>query len=306
MSSASLAHPHSVTTHSSLRQKLSIPKIRTRAVSDSNTSPSSPRSVMCSPLSKGPSSPQSDWSMPTDAASMFPNRSSSPPVHPYDNPELPGTRTRDSIYPKSFVSFDTKSEESFSRRTSAATLTPSLAASNSLATPPHQIASSKAESRARDRDRDREISRPIPLPSQNFDPDPKLRENAASILGWETPVAFPLISLEEARAQRLLKQLNPSTGSSPVVPQPDSDSDVAPSLYDNGGDGDRSSATSIASESDIVVHNIVPVRPCLGHLVPLYPPRLTLRRTGKTTLMQSQISFSRQAGNESITLPRRL
>ena len=223
MSSASLAHPHSVTTHSSLRQKLSIPKIRTRAVSNSNTSPSSPRSVMCSPLSKGPSSPRSDWSVPTDAASMFPNRSPSPPSHPYANPELSRTRTRDSVYPKSFVSFDTQSEESFSRSTSAATLTSSVATSNSLATPPHQIASSKAKFRARDRDRDREISGPIPLPSQNFDSDPKLRENVVSIPGWkeQTPVAFSLISLEEARAQRRLTQLDPSIGSSPVVPQPE-------------------------------------------------------------------------------------
>lgn len=217
MSSASLVHPHPITTQTSIRQKLSLPKIRTRTASNSNASPCSPRSVMSSPFSKGPSSPREDWNVPADAASMFPNRSPSPPSHPYANPELSRTRTRDSIYPKSFVSFDTQSEESFSRSTSAATLTSSAATSNSLATPPHQIASSKTKFRARDK----EISGPIPLPSQNVDLDPKLRENVIAIPGWQgTQATFSLISLEEARAQRRLTQMDP-VGSSPIVPQPE-------------------------------------------------------------------------------------
>ena len=219
VSSASLIHPQPVTAQTPLRQKLSLPKIRTRAMSNSNPSPSSPRSVMYSPSSKGPSSPRSDWSVPTDTVSMFPNRSPSPASHPYANPELSRTRTRDSLYPKSFVSFDTQSEESFSRSTSAATLTSSATTSNSLATPPHQTTSSKAKSRARDR----EISGPVPLPFQSPDSDPRLRENVAAIPGWQeqSQAAFSLISLEEARAQRRLTQLDSAVGLSSLVSQPE-------------------------------------------------------------------------------------
>lgn len=218
MSSTSLIHSQSVTAQTSLRQKLSLPKIRTRAASN-NASPSSPHSAMCSPLSKGPSSPRSDWSVPTDAASMFPHRSPSPASHPYANPELSRTGTRDSLYPKSFVSFDTQSEESFSRSTSAATLTSSATTSNSLATPPHQSASSKAKSRARNK----EISGPVLLPLQNPDYDPRLRENVSAIPGWkeQSQVAFSLISLEEARAQRRLTQLDSAVGLSSLVSQPE-------------------------------------------------------------------------------------
>ena len=219
MSSTSLA-PHSAATQSSLRQKLSLPKIRTRTPSSSNTSPSSPRSVMYSPFSKGPPSPLSEnWNAPTDAASIFTNRSPSPVSHPYANPELSRTRTRDSVYPKSFVSFDTQSEESFPRSASIATLTSSATTSNSLVTPPHQIVSSIAKSRARDR----EISGPIPLPSQNVASDSRLRENISTIPGWQeqTQTAFSLITLEEARAQRRLTQLDPIVGLSSAVPQPE-------------------------------------------------------------------------------------
>ena len=217
MSSASLVPPQSATTHTSLRQKLSIPKIRSRTVSNS---PSSPRSVMYSPLSKGPPSPGSEhWNPPTDTAAVFTNRSPSPVSHPYANPELSRARTRDSVYPKSFVSFDTQSEESLSRSTSIATLTSSATTSNSLATPPNQIASSKAKSRARDK----EISGPIPLPSQGVTPDPRLRENIGVIPGWQEQAqsVFSLISLEEARAQRRLTQVDPGTGLTPAVPQPE-------------------------------------------------------------------------------------
>ena len=183
-------------------------------------SPSSPRSIMYSPLSKGPSSPRSEhWNTPTDAASIFTNRSPSPVSHPYANPELSRTRTRDSVYPKSFVSFDTQSEESFPRSMSMATLTSSATTSNSLATSPHQIAFSKAKSRACDK----EISEPMPLHSQNVPPDSGPRENISVIPGWQeqTQTAFSLISLEEARAQRRLTQLGPGTGSSSAVPQPE-------------------------------------------------------------------------------------
>ena len=48
-------------------------------------------------------------------------------------------------------------------------------------------------------------------------------------------------------------------------PRSDSDSDVVPSLFDDDGDDDGGSITSIESESDIVVHNTTPVR----HLPPL-------------------------------------
>jgi len=218
VSSASLVSPQSTLTQTSLRQKLSLPKIRTRAVSSATTSPSSPRSIMYSPLSKGPSSPQSEhWNVPTDAASIFTNRSPSPVSHPYANPELSRVRTRDSIYPKSFVSFDTQSEESFPRSTSLATLT-SATTSNSLATSPHQIVFSKAKSRARER----EISGPMPMPSQKVTSDSRLRENVSVIPGWQeqTQVAFSLISLEEARAQRRLTQLDSSANLSSAVPQP--------------------------------------------------------------------------------------
>ena len=185
-------------------------------MSNSNNSPSSPRSVMCSPLSKAQSSPQPEhWNVPADATSMFPARSPSPASHPYANPELSRTRTRDSIYPKSFVSFDTQSEESLSRSISVATLTSSTTTNNSLATPLHQTASFKARSRTRER----EISGPMPLPAQNVDS----RENISAIPGWQeqTQVAFSLISLEEARAQRRLTQLDPTTGFNPPIPQPE-------------------------------------------------------------------------------------
>ena len=45
----------------------------------------------------------------------------------------------------------------------------------------------------------------------------------------------------------------------------DSGSDIALSPLDDGGDDDRSSMTSIDSESDVVIHNTAPVRssPCL-------------------------------------------
>ena len=217
MSSTSLVSPQSAVTQTSLRQKLSLPKIRTRAASSSTTSPSSPRSVMYSPSPKGPSSPQSDhWNTPTDTASIFTNRSPSPVSHPYANPELSRVRTRDSIYPKSFVSFDTQSEESFPRSTSLATLT-SATTSNSLATSPHQVTFSKAKSRTRER----QISGPMPLPSQKVTSDSRLRENVSAIPGWQeqTQTAFSLISLEEARAQRRLTQLDSSANLCPVVPQ---------------------------------------------------------------------------------------
>ena len=220
MSSASLVSPQPVTTQTSLRQKLSLPKIRTRVASSSTTSPSSPRSVMYSPLSKGPTSPRPEhWNVPTDAASGFMNRSPSPVSHPYANPELSRTRTRDSVYPKSFVSFDTQSEESLPRSTSLATLTSSATTSNSLATPPNQIIPSKAKPRTRNR----EISGPVPLPSQNVPPEPRLRENITVLPGWQeqTQAAFSLISLEEARAQRRLTQMGSGTGLSSAVPQPE-------------------------------------------------------------------------------------
>ena len=175
---------------------------------------------MHSPLSKAPSSPLSEhWNPPTDAASIFTNRSPSPVSHPYANPELSRTRTRDSVYPKSFVSFDTQSEESFPRSASITTLTSSATTSTSLATPPHQIASSTAKSRTRDR----EISGPIPLPSQIVASDPRLRENISVIPGWQeqTQTAFSLITLEEARAQRRLTQLDPTIGLCSAVPQPE-------------------------------------------------------------------------------------
>ena len=221
ISSASLIPPQSATTQTSLRQKLSLPKIRTRAVSGSTTSPSSPRSAMYSPpLSKGPSSPRSEhWNTPTDVASMFADRSPSPISHPYANPELSRTRTRDSVYPKSFVSFDTQSEESFPQSMSMATFPSSAATSNSLTTPPHQSSSSKTKSHPRDR----EISGPMLLPSQNSASDSKVRENFCAIPGWQeqTHTGFSLISLEEARAQRRLTQLDPGAGLSSAVPQPE-------------------------------------------------------------------------------------
>ena len=244
MSSTSLVPTHSVTTQSSLRQKLFLPKIRTRTASNSNTSPSSssPRSVMYSPVSKGPSSPRSEhWNATTDAASIFTNRSPSPVSHPYANPELSRTRTRDSVYPKSFVSFDTQSEESFHRSASIATLTSSATTSNSLAMSPHQIAASTAKSRARER----EISGPIPLPHQNVPSDPKLRENASGIQGWQeqAQAAFSLISLEEARAQRRLTQLDSSTGLSSVVPQPEYSTPPQPRLHTRSfGSGGKAKA----------------------------------------------------------------
>ena len=45
----------------------------------------------------------------------------------------------------------------------------------------------------------------------------------------------------------------------------DSDSDMTPSLYDNNVEDERSSATSVGSESDTIVHNTSPVcsSPCL-------------------------------------------
>ena len=191
-----------------------------------STSSSSPRSIMYSPLSKGPSSPRLEhWNAPTDAASMFMNRSPSPVSHPYANPELSRTRTRDSVYPKSFVSFDTQSEESFPRSMSVATLT-STATSNSLATSSHQVVPSKTKSRARDR----EISGPMPLPSQDVTSDSRLQENISAISGWkeQSQAPFSLISLEEARAQRRLTQLDPSAGLSSAVPQPEYSTPLQP------------------------------------------------------------------------------
>ena len=50
-------------------------------------------------------------------------------------------------------------------------------------------------------------------------------------------------------------------GSPPEVQcSPDSSSGIAPSLFYDSGDDDRSSMTSIDSESDIVSHNTAPVR----------------------------------------------
>ena len=43
----------------------------------------------------------------------------------------------------------------------------------------------------------------------------------------------------------------------------DSNSDGVPSLYDNDEDCDTSSMTSAESESDTIIHNTAPVRPCL-------------------------------------------
>ena len=219
MTSTSLLPPQSTVTQTSVRQKLSLPKIRSRAGSNSTTSSSSPHSTMCSPFSKGPSSPLPErWSAHTDTTPMFSDRSPSPVSHPYANPELSRIRTGDSVYPRSFVSFDTQSEESFPRTTSVTTLTSSPTTSNSLVTPPHQAASSKVKSRARDRD----ISGPMPL-SSHVTPDPRLRENADIIPGWQgqTQTAFSLISLEEARAQRRLTQLDSSTGLCFTPPQPE-------------------------------------------------------------------------------------
>ena len=46
----------------------------------------------------------------------------------------------------------------------------------------------------------------------------------------------------------------------------DSGSDSTPSLYDNNGDEERSSATSVGSESDTIIHNTTPV----GSLLPFF------------------------------------
>ena len=229
MSSTSLVPPQSTTTQTSVRQKLSLPKISTRAVSNYTTSSSSPRSTVCSPLSMGPSSPLPEhWNAHTDTTSMFTDRSPSPVSHPYANPELSRILTGDSVYPQSFVSFDTQSEESFPRTTSLATLTSSPTTTNSLATPFHQIASSKVKSRTRDR----EISGPMPLLSQNVTPDSRLRENVGTIPGWQeqTQTAFSLISLEEARAQRRLTQLDSSTGLCFAAQQPEYSTPPQPRL----------------------------------------------------------------------------
>ena len=56
----------------------------------------------------------------------------------------------------------------------------------------------------------------------------------------------------------------------------DSSSDIVSSPFDDGGDDDRSSMTSIDSESDVVIHNTTTVRssPCLSTLfaVLINPP----------------------------------
>ena len=80
----------------------------------------------------------------------------------------------------------------------------------------------------------------------------------------------------------------------------DSGSDAAPSLYEDNED-DRSSATSIESESDSIVHNTTPVR---SYLFPFCLLCLTFHRTGKMTLIQPRITFSGQVENESVMLLR--
>jgi len=49
-------------------------------------------------------------------------------------------------------------------------------------------------------------------------------------------------------------------GELPTEVQDDSDLDTVSSLFDDDGDDDRSSVTSIDSESDIVIHNTAAVR----------------------------------------------
>ena len=71
----------------------------------------------------------------------------------------------------------------------------------------------------------------------------------------------------------------------------DSDSDPTPSLYD---EEERSSATSVGSESDTIIHNTTPVR--YLHIFPSLCPDWS-RRTEKTTSIRSRIMFSGQVGN---------
>ena len=70
------------------------------------------------------------------------------------------------------------------------------------------------------------------------------------------------------------------------TPSPsDSGSDNTPSLYDNEEFCDRSSATSVESESDTIVHNVAPVCSRLCIPVQFYRSDVLFYRTGKTTLI---------------------
>jgi len=89
----------------------------------------------------------------------------------------------------------------------------------------------------------------------------------------------------------------------------DSDSDIAPSLFDDDGEDDRSSVTSIDSEPEIVVHNTTLV--CyVSRFFILFPILIDLPRTKGTISTQSRIMFSgcvnRSVRNVTapLTLPR--
>lgn len=215
----------------SLRQKLSLPRLRTRSTSNSTASsfvsprvqhnavgsprPSNSSVQDLSPLSRtGTSSPtRSEYSpMYLDTRSVM-SRSPSPVGHPYANPEHACSFVSDTEY--SHVRSDSPQEiPMVSSNDSHATLT-TRPTTCSMEQPPFSYfptppAQSSPSIHGKDRPRTRDISAPIPLSSPIVQP-PNRRETkifhtslGSGIAGWQEPQpsTFALISLEEARAQR--------------------------------------------------------------------------------------------------------
>lgn len=226
MSSSSLSLPP-VPGQSAIRQKLSLPRLRTRTTSNSNGSYTpplpysniveSPRSAVfsTSPTSQTrPSSPtRSDYSQShLDTRSII-SRSPSPIGHPYANPELVR-----SAHGYEHHKSKSQGQDSFilSSNDSLVTLMSSEPTTSSLDTYAPSTAPSSPVSGFKSRTRGKQISGPIPLGSSALRPrDTNAGGNrretrifpittVPGILGWQEPQssAFTLISLEEARAQR--------------------------------------------------------------------------------------------------------
>lgn len=226
-SSLSLAPPPPL-GQSSVRQKLSLPRLRSRTNSSvSSITPfpysggvDSPRSAVFSthhtlPMSRNrPSSPTpSEYSQAhLDTRSVI-SRSPSPVGHPYANPELARpARGHEHSHSRS----NGQDPVTLSSNDSLATLMSSEPTMSSVDTYAPSTAPSSPVSNFKSRSRSKDISGPLPLSPSALRPrdtnaDGKWRETRLfptttgnGILGWQEPQssAFTLISLEEARAQR--------------------------------------------------------------------------------------------------------
>jgi hypothetical protein len=260
VSSLALTPPPPISKEMTLRQKLSLPRLRTRTTSNSTGSsfvsprvqsnaagsprPSNSSTQDFSSLSrlKASSPTRSEYSQVyLDTRSVM-SRSPSPVGHPYANPELArsfvsdagGSRTHDRSESPIPVVSSNDSHTTLTtgpRNSSIDHPTPSFFTPSALSPPSNT---------GKDRSRTREISAPIPLSPPA--PQPAQRRETRlfhtslgnGIAGWQEPQpsTFALISLEEARAQRA-RTLPPQPNNAEALSFPQVEQIQAPPVVSN-------------------------------------------------------------------------